>query len=164
MIEEILILLGVLIALWVIWMILAPFYIITEDFLEKRLRHTTTSKKIAKKLKGKTKKQTLENVYNYMNKHFYGEGHQFDHNAFPEFFDLGIANRLILKNKRFLWCSNQVALLSSLLVNTGHFTKEEIFLKKTIGKQLAAHFYVDVNIGKGKVKVDPFYNIFKPIK
>jgi len=144
-------------------MIIAPFYIITEEFLEKRIRNSKTSKKIARKLKGKTKLQTLKNVNKYINDHFYGEGHQFDYLTPPEFFDLGIANRLILKNKRFLWCSNQIGLLMSLLINTGDFTKDEIKLKSTLGRQLSAHFYSEVQIGNKIIKVDPFYDILKKI-
>jgi len=164
MIEEILIVFGVIIGLWIIFMILAPIYVITENFIEKRIRNTGTSKKIAKKLKGKTKKQTLRNVYKYINNHFYGDGHQFDYLTPPEFFDMGITERLLLHKKRFLWCSNQIALLTSLLVNTGQFTKEDIGLGKGFGKWPTAHFYSIVKIGKNKIKVDPFYDIFKPIK
>ena len=164
MLEEILIFVGVVIGLWIFVFIIAPFFVITEEFIEKRLRHTGTSKKIAKKLKGNTKEQTLRNVYKYVNNHFYGEGHIFDSNAVPEFFDLGIDHRLLLRKKRFLWCSNQVALLSSLLINSGHFTKEDVSLGRNLGKQTNAHFYSIVKVGNKKIKVDTYYNIFQPIK
>lgn len=164
MINEFLILLGVVVSLWIILMILAPFYLITEKFLEDRIRASKTSKMVAKKLKGKTKLQTLKNIYRYINDHYYGAGHQLDYIAFPEVFDFEVVPRLLLKHKRFLWCSNQLSLLTSLLVNSGHFTKEEISLRRTFGRTLSAHFYSQVNIGDKAFKVDPFYDIFRPIK
>jgi len=164
MLEEILVIIGVIISLWIIFMVLAPLIIITENFLEDRIRKTKTSKKIAKKLKGKTKLKTLRNTYDYINDHFYGQGHQLDYITPPEFFDLGIATRLLLKNKRFLWCSNQIAILISLLINTDHFKKEDIRLKWALGKNLVTHFYVEVQLGNKKIKVDSFYNIFKHIR
>ena len=162
--EEILIVLGVLIALWFIWMIFIPLFVITENFIEKRIRKTNTSKKIARKLKGKTKYQTLRKVYDYINKTYYGQGHVFDHNAFLEALDYSISERLLLRRKRFLWCTNQLALLTSLLINTGQFTKEEIALKSTLGRTLSAHFYSVVNIKNKRFKIDPYYNIFKSVK
>lgn len=168
--KEIIFFIIFVIILWIIFAILLPYIRLPNFLFKEKIEKNQTIAKIAKKLKAKTKKQTLENVYAYVRTHFEDYHKEFDlrHlNRFYELFQLHnykVRKLLILHRKKFMWCYAQVKVLVSLLKNTRQFSEKEIKIKTCFSPYFSIHQYILIKIGNEKIKIDPFYGIYKQIR
>lgn len=139
-----------------------PFIIFPGYLFEYKIKKTPNIKKIANKLKGKTKKETLRNVFNYVTSNHSGLAG-------------GITRFFILKNaflnnietsiekKILLYCHNSNLMMKTLLVNTEQFSEKDIESKLEIGIDLGIHQSLLVKLNKIVFKIDPFFKIFKKL-
>ncbi len=115
-----------------------------------------------KKLKGKNKIETLENISNYMNKIYSGFDNMFKMKSLFTVFQIGDFNTdKILNKKQFLWCHNQNRLIKSILINTGQFDENEIKIQRNYLWSFFIHQWLLINVEEKKIKIDPFYRIFE---
>lgn len=155
-----------LVVIWVLFGIVLPYIFLPNFLFKERLRKSKSIKKIVRNLKSPNKEETLKNIYHYANKYFKGNPYQYYHlDGLFKLQNYPINRLLFLHKKEFFWCYTQIKVIANLLINTGQFLRKDIKIEKTLSMPFfTLHQYLIVKIGKKKIKVDPFYNIFKPVK
>ena len=141
--------------------ILMPLLFFPNYLQKPKLKITNESKQVSKKLKFKTKRQTLKNTYNYVVKNYPGSENK---KKFFLLWKLFITKAEPLINKpQFVWCHSQNLLLEELLLGTKQFKKEDFKIHWMITRWLTIHQYWTITIGKDQYLVDSFYKKFKKL-
>ena len=150
-----------IIFLWILLGIVITFIIFPNYLFKPKIKTTKKIKQVANKLKDKNPQKTLKKIYNFIIKNHYG----ISKSAKNKIFYLG---RLFkndveenLENKIYLFCHAQNLMLNTLLINTKQFEEKDIKVKWFIDYTLIIHQYLLVSMGNKKVKLDPFYRIYK---
>ena len=150
------------ITLWILITFLVPLLIVPNFIVFKDKIHKTKKiKSIAKKLKAKSKLQTLKNTYEYIIKNYPGEKEKLKLVLIQKWFYNNPEE--LLAKKQFLPCHIQNFLTRTLLINTGQFKKSNFKTTPTISPFLTAHQYLIIEINSQQYKVDPFFKVFKNI-
>lgn len=147
------------------WFILASiicYLILPDQKFETKILKTKKLKKVAKKLKGKTKDQTVRNIYNYIRKRYIGSRQKYKLFIVPRLFWHN-ADKLLDKKDIFLACHILNKIMITLLINTGQFKRKDIQRKHYVTYLLTIHQYLIVKAGRNQYKVDTFYGKFKKI-
>lgn len=147
---------------WILLTFVIPFLILPNYLFKTKIQHTQKIKKLANKLKRKTKEETLKNIFNYVIKNYGGRN---------EFYKLFYAHKLfyynvekLLNKKQILSCQTHNHLLSTLLLNTSQFKKSDIKRKIIMSRRLfILHQYLIINTGKQKFRVDSFMRVLKKL-
>ena len=146
--------------------IIPLFLFPNHHIIKTRLQSTKEIKKLANKLKKKTKQETLKNIFKFMITN-YGKDNEITKRLklfffYPKLFCYNTNKQL--SKKQFLACHQQNNVLKTLLLNTNQFKKQDIQDKTHIQPYLIVHQYLLIKTNKGTYKVDPFFKIFKKIK
>lgn len=152
---------GVLILLLVCLFVLPVLFLPNQLVFRTKIQRTEKIKRIAMKLRGKTKEETLKNVYNYVLRNYEGVDEKYKLAWLPGLFLYDVDK--IVDKRRFLACHIQNLVLRTLLLNTGQFSEDEIARKQTISWFLTTHQYLIVDFGKVRYKIDPFFKVIRKI-
>ena len=143
---------------WIFFAIILPFLILPNQLFKTDLQRTKQIKKLAEKLKAKTREQTLRNIYKYVTKTYEGKEKKYKLANYPRLFLYNVNN--LIKKRQFIACHIQNHVTKTLLINTSQFKESDIKRNWTITKFLTIHQYLVVKIKKAKYKVDPFFRTF----
>jgi len=165
--------LKILITYLIIFFILPAILLPNNLLIKTKTQKTKKLKKVAERLKGRTKGQTLKNVFNYVTKTYSVERYKFL--FLPRLVQYNIEK--LIDKKIFLPCYAQNFVLKTLLINTGQFKEKDIKGKGTfavidLGERriikyiplAIIHQYLLININKKIFRVDPFRRVFRRIK
>ena len=128
---------------------------------ERKLEKNKKLFSLVKKLKGKSKEETLKKVFNFVQKNFSSERIFLLIYLHKHFYKR--VTKLINK-KQFLPCHVQSLVLVTLLENTGQFTNKDFIRKTGMSIYGFIHQYYLVKIRNKTFKADPFYNILKRLQ
>jgi len=150
--------------LWIlIYMILPLFILPGLYFIRSNNQNTPLIKKTAKKLKGSSKKKTLDNTFNFLTKNYHGRDQIYKFILNFKIFSQNV-DEFIKEKGRFLSCIQQNKMMKELLLNSGQFSKSEIKAKIVYFGYPTVHQFLIININNKKYKVDPYYKILEEIK
>jgi hypothetical protein len=155
--------LEIILTIAIIWISLAliiPLFL-PNQLLKMPIKRTEKIKKVANRLKGKTKEETLRKVYNYVTKNYEGIENQLKLANYPRLFLHNVEK--LLDKKQFLACHIQNQILITLLINTGQFKYSDFKRKETLSYFTTLHQYILVKIDGNEYKVDPFFKVLKKI-
>lgn len=151
-----------------------PFVLYPNYLLPGKIERYLALVQLARSLRGKDKKETLENVFQYLRKYHRSEKTIWKWENLATLFWIGdFSTKPMLRKKCFLWCHTQNRLLKSLLVNSGIFDESEIkigrmfFLNSKFpyqGISVFIHQYLLIYINGTIFKIDSFYDIFEKLK
>lgn len=152
-----------LITIWILAAIILPPIILPNFYFRKqRPNNAKTVKKISDELKSKSKKETLQNIFNFTTKNYIGKKQKYKVAYYPKLFKSNVEENLKHPNQ-FLACHLQNLILRDLLLNTKQFKPNNIKIKLGITKYLTMHQYLIIKISNQKFKVDPFYKKFEKL-
>lgn len=147
---------------WILLTIVLPFLILPNYLFKTKIQHTQKIKKLANKLKRKTKEETLKNIFNYVIKNYGGRKEFYKLFYVPKLFYYNVEK--LLNKKQVLSCQTHSHLLATLLLNTGQFKKSDIKRKIVMSRRIfAIHQYLIINTGKQKFRVDSFMRVLKKL-
>ena len=151
-----------IVGLWLIFCFFIPLLILPNHLLFKtKIQKTEKIKKVARRLKGKSKEQTLRNVYNYVIKNYKGIEQRLLVANIPKLFLYDVER--LLEKKQFLACHIQNLITITLLINTEQFKETNFKRKETITPFLTLHQYMIITLDGQRFKADPFMKIFEKI-
>jgi hypothetical protein len=150
----------VLIIAYIFFRSIVPFIIFPGYLFSPKIKRTSSLQKIAKRLQGKTKEQTLKNVFEYVVKKHFGIAGTIKKVTLLKNAFLNNPEKLLFK-KIPLYCHNSNLLLKTILVNTNKIIEKDINVKWAFGTDTGIHQYLIVKSGKKSFKLDPFYNVFE---
>ncbi|NTV41203.1 MAG: hypothetical protein HGA61_02930 [Candidatus Moranbacteria bacterium] len=163
-----------IIILYLLLLKVLPFVLYPNYLLPGKVEKYPSLVKLSMEIRGKDKKETLENVFRYLRKYHHSEDKIWKWENLATLFWIGdFSTQSMLEKKCFLWCHTQNRLLKSLLVNSGIFDENEIkigrmfFLNSKFpyqGISVFIHQYLLIYINGTIFKIDPFYNIFEKLK
>lgn len=166
---DILEVIAIMTLIWCLFAIIIPAIYLPNFLFKERIETNKEIAKIAKKIKKPTKTKTLQEAYHFVNRHFEDYEKEFDLKHLDRFYELfelhnyKVKRLLRFHNKKFMWCYAQVKVLLSLLKNTGKFKESDLKVKMTLSPHFTIHQYAIIKIGNKKIKVDPFYRIFREV-
>ena len=141
-----------------------PYFAYSNYFMKSKVENYTELKKLALKLKGKSKFATLKNVYDYMIETYSGYDERFKLKNVLTLYRMGdFSTRASLNKKEFMWCHNQNRLARSILVNTGMFSEKDIVVERTLVKSSSLHQCLIVRVGKKKFRFDTHCRVFEKV-
>ena len=150
-----------IIFLWILLGIVIPFIIFPNYLFKPKIKTTNKIKQVAIKLKEKNPQKTVKKIYDFVTDNHYG----ISKSAKNKIFYLGRLFKNDVKqnlgNKTYIFCHAQNLVLKTLLINTGQFEEKDIKVKFVVGNNLIIHQYLLVNVESKRVKLDPFYRIYK---
>jgi hypothetical protein len=163
-----------IIILYLLLLKVLPFVLYPNYLLPGKVEKYPSLVKLSMELRGKDKKETLENVFRYLRKYHHSEDKIWKWESLATLFWISdFSTQSMLEKKCFLWCHTQNRLLKSLLVNSKIFKESEIKIGRMFfynpdppyrGISIYIHQYALVEIDKTVFKADPFYNIFEKLK
>ena len=149
---------------------LLPFILYPNYLLPGKIEGYPALIRVAKKLKGQDKQQTLSNIFQYLREKHSSDDKIWQWKNLATLFWVGdFSTQKVLEEKCFLWCHTQYRLLKSLLVNSGMFREDDVQIGRMFffnskfpyqGISIFIHQYLLINIDGIIFKIDPFYNIF----
>lgn len=150
--------------LWSLFAIVLPVFILPNFYFRtSRKQRTKYIIAIVKKLKDKSKKKTLRNVYQHITKNYIGMNERYKLFNYPKLFQSNVNYNLKHKNQ-FLACHLQNWLMMDILLNTGQFKRRDIKRRLYVTHFLVTHQYLIIKIGKKRFAIDPFYRTFRKLK
>jgi hypothetical protein len=152
----------------IIWIVIGYLFlffflplILLPGFIGKRKFESSKElKRVARDLKKKDKKETLKNIFKYVQETYSSERHLLLILLHKHFFKK--VGKLIGK-KQYLPCHVQSLVLVTLLLNTGQFIERDMIRHTGMSITGFIHQYYLVRIGRDLYKVDPFYNILRKV-
>ncbi len=151
---------GTIVVIYLTFSFLLPMLLFPNHIFKTRIQKTEKLRKFAARFKEKDKEKTLKNIYNFVAGNYSSERHNLFLLLWKHFYtDV----EKLTEKKQFLPCHVQNLILVTLLMNTGQFKEKEIERKETITVFGAAHQYLFVKINGKKLKIDPFFDIWKEL-
>ncbi|MFH1326908.1 MAG: hypothetical protein ABIH59_02165 [archaeon] len=151
------------ILVWFFLVTVVANLIIPNQRFQTKIMKTQKIKKQAKKLKGKTKKQTLDKIWKFVTNKYVGEPEKFKLLIIPRLFRINI-DKLLDEKNYFAACHIQNKIIETLLINSGDFKKQDIKRRYYVTIWLTIHQYLVVKVEGIHYKVDPFYMVFERTK
>jgi len=159
------------IILYILLLKVLPFTLYPNYMLQGKVERYPAIVALAMELRGKDKRETLENVFAYLREHHASEKKIWNRNNLSTLLLIGdFSTEPYLNRDCFLWCHTQNRVLKSILVNSGMFTVNQVsigrmyFLNRnlpTFGFSLFIHQYALADVGDTIMKADPFYDILE---
>ena len=153
-----------LLGIWILFAIIIPFLTMPNFYLIKlKPQHSKYIEQTARKLKAKTKEQTLKNIFKFVTTNYTGRKEKYKLAIYYNLFNSNVDKNL-KKKKQFLACHLQNFIISTLLKKTKQFTNKDIEERIYVTRYITIHQDLIIKIDNKKFHIDPFYREFKLIK
>src|SRR3989344_634448 len=139
-----------------------PYFLYPNYFRKSKVEDYPELKKLASELKGADTRQTIENVYAYMQRTYTGFSEIWKIKSLLSVFQFGdFSTRDILGKRQFLWCHTQNRLFKSILVHTGSLPESAITIRNTLFASFFIHQWISIELSGQRITIDPHCGIYK---